>query len=159
MRARALDRIRRPCTETPDVRRAVLLRVLGLSSIVFGVATLLAGGIALFGGPAAEAVAGDVVSFVLVFNFLAGLAYVAAGVAAIRRRICSVLLARLLAAATAMAFVGLGLHIAAGGAFELRTVVAMTVRVGFWTGQAVALSRSSEYGRGRRAGADEAVSS
>ena len=54
-------------------------RAVAAVAIVFGVATVFAGGTALFGGEAARAAAGNAVPFVLWFNFLAGFAYVAAG--------------------------------------------------------------------------------
>lgn len=56
---------------------------LGATAVLFGVATLVEGGHVLFGGPAARQEAGNVVSFVLLFNFGAGFAYVLAGLAAL----------------------------------------------------------------------------
>ena len=51
------------------------LTVAAIIAIAFGLLTLVSGGRALFGG----ADMGAVVPFVLWFNFLAGFAYVAAG--------------------------------------------------------------------------------
>ncbi len=57
------------------------------------------------------------------FNFLAGFAYVAAGIGlGLGRR----------GAAWLAVFSAFGIHIVTGGAYELRTVVAMTVRSLFW---------------------------
>jgi len=53
------------------------VRAAAVAAIVFGVATIGAGGDVLFGDGAKAA--GNVVGFVLWFNFLAGFAYVAAG--------------------------------------------------------------------------------
>lgn len=50
-----------------------------LIAVVFGIATVIVGGKTLFGGAAVRAAAGNIVSFVLWFNFVAGFAYVAAG--------------------------------------------------------------------------------
>lgn len=55
--------------------------LLGGIAVVFGVATLIEGGNVLGGGPDARAEAGNVVPFVLMFNFGAGFAYVAGGLA------------------------------------------------------------------------------
>ena len=46
-----------------------------------------------------------------------------------------------LAVATLVVFVAFGVHVLAGGAFELRTVIAMTLRSGFWVTQALLLPR------------------
>ena len=121
-------------------RRAAPRWALGVGAIVFGAMTLLSGGKVLFGGPAARADAGAVVDFVLLFNFGAGFAYILAGVGALARRRWSLHVARLLAGATLLIFAALGVHIAIGGAFETRTVAAMTLRSVFWIGQALALA-------------------
>jgi len=118
------------------IRRA-LRRVLGAAAVFFGVMTLFAGGRMLFGGEVARQGAGQIVEFVLLFNFGAGFAYVTAGVAALLDRRWSVWVARGLAVATGLVFAALGAHILGGGAFEEQTVVAMTVRTTFWTAQAV----------------------
>ncbi len=122
-------------------RREAFRWTLGLAALVFGVTTLLSGGKVLFGGAEARADAGAVVDFVLLFNFGAGFAYVLAGGGALARRRWSLHLARLLAGATVLIFAALGVHIASGGAFEIRTVAAMTLRSLFWLGQALALTQ------------------
>jgi hypothetical protein len=124
---------------TSGARRARV--VAGALAILFGAATLLEGGHVLFGGPAARAEAGAVVPFVLWFNFTAAFAYVAAGAGAAAGRGWAGSLARLLAAATALVFAAFAVHVATGGAFERRTVVAMTVRTLFWAALAVILPR------------------
>lgn len=124
-------------------------RIAGAVATLFGLATIVEGGHVLFGGPAARAAAGHVVGFVLIFNFAAGFGYVATGVAAALGRGWAATAARGLAAATLVVFAGFGVHVAAGGAFEPRTVVAMTLRAGFWVVQAWLLGRW--LGRDRRA--------
>jgi hypothetical protein len=113
----------------------------GALAILFGLATLAAGGQALFGGPAARAQAGDVVGFVLVFNFCAGFVYVLTGGATLLRQRWAVWLARGLAAGTLLIFAAFLVHVLQGGAFERRTLVAMSVRSLFWIVQALALPR------------------
>ena len=114
---------------------------LGTTAILFGVATLVEGGHVLFGGASVRAEAGNVVSFVLRFNFGAGFAYVVAGLGALLGRSWATWIARWLAVTTLGIFVAFGVHVLSGGAFELRTVIAMTLRSGFWLSQALLLSR------------------
>lgn len=116
--------------------------LLAATAIAFGVATLVEGGHVLFGGPAARAEAGAVVPFVLLFNFVAGFAYVGGGVATGLRRPWALWVARGLALATLLVFAALGVYVLAGGAHETRTLVAMTVRSGFWLTQALLLPRT-----------------
>ncbi len=110
-------------------------------AVAFGAATLLEGGHVLFGGPEARAGAGNFVPFVLWFNFAAGFAYVAAGIGTLFELRPAVRLAWGIATSTALAFAAFGVHVALGGAFEMRTLVAMTLRTAFWVVQAVALPR------------------
>ena len=92
-------------------------------------------------GEVVWAAAGHVVGFVLIFNFAAGFGYVATGVGAALGRGWATRAARGLAVATLLVFAGLGVHVAGGGAYEPRTVVAMTLRAGFWVVQAWLLGR------------------
>lgn len=113
----------------------------GTLALVFGLATVVEGGHVLFGGPEARAAAGDVVPFVLLFNFGAGFAYLAAGLGTLLGRPWVLPVARFLALATLGVFVALAVHVFTGGAFERRTVGAMTLRSLFWVVQALLLPR------------------
>ena len=106
------------------------IRLAAIVAVVFGVATVRAGGSVLFGDGAQAA--GNVVGFVLWFNFLAGFAYVVAGAGLWMRRRWSAQLALAIAVATVLVFGAFGIHVAAGGAFEERTVWAMTLRSVVW---------------------------
>jgi len=106
------------------------MRAAAIVAAVFGVATIRAGGSVLFGDGAQAA--GNVVGFVLWFNFLAGFAYVVAGAGLWMRRHWSAQLALAIAAATVLVFGAFGIHVAAGGAFETRTAWAMTLRSVVW---------------------------
>ena len=103
-------------------------------AVVFGALSIVSGGAALFGGPSAQAVAGDVVPFVLWFNFLSGFVYVLAGAGIAMGSKWGGTLAIILAVAIAVIFVALGWHISQGGAFEPRTVGAMVFRLAVWVG-------------------------
>lgn len=129
-------------TLSPPTPRPTPARwALGATAVLFGIATLVEGGHVLFGGPAARTEAGNVVPFVLLFNFSAGFVYVTAGLAALLGRSWATWLARALAVATLGVFLAFGAHVLAGGAFEPRTVVAMILRSGFWVTQAALLPR------------------
>lgn len=110
-------------------------------AVAFGLATLVEGAHTLFGGAEARAAAGDVVPFVLAFNFTAGFFYVAAGVAAMAGKEWAVGMARAIAIATLLVFAALGVHVLLGGAFAARTPVAMTLRTAFWFAQWFTLRR------------------
>jgi len=94
------------------------------------VATIVSGARVLF-GPGATA-AGDYVPFVLWFNFVAGFFYVAAGIGLWLRRRWATLLAVALAVLTALVFAAFGAHILGGGAYEMRTIAAMSLRTIVW---------------------------
>lgn len=113
--------------------RSIPLLAAALIGIAFGLLTLKEGGTVLFGGEAARAAAGNYVPFVLWFNFLAGFAYIVAGVGLWLRQRWAAYAAIAIAAATAVVFLALGVRILFGGAFEMRTVIAMTLRTGIWT--------------------------
>ena len=108
------------------------LKILAAVAIVFGALTVFSGGRALFGGALAQAAVGNAVSFVLWFNFVAGFAYVLAGVGLWLGRRWAAWAAGLLALATAVVAGAFGLHVMGGGAYEMRTVGALALRFGFW---------------------------
>lgn len=136
---------------TPGDPRPRLRWGLGLAAVLFGLATLFEGGKVLFGDAAARSAAGNIVPFVLWFNFSAGFFYIVAGAGALARLRWSVGLARVLAVSSVLVLIGLGLHIRLGGAFEARTPVAMTLRSAFWVTQAVVLARLVTAGSQLRA--------
>lgn len=119
-----------------------LTRVAAVVAFVFGIATIRAGGSVLFGDGAKAA--GNVVGFVLWFNFLAGFAYLAAGAGLWLRRRWSAQLALAIAGGTVLVFAAFGIHVAAGGAFESRTVWAMTLRSVVWILTALLAFRTIE---------------
>ena len=100
--------------------------------MVFGTVTILSGGAALFGGPSVKAMFGDVVTLVLWFNFASGFAYVLAGLGLLTRKRWSAWLSTAIALSIVSVFLLLWIHIAIGGAYEMRTVGAMAFRAALW---------------------------
>ena len=123
-------------------KRGFLIRAVSLVAVAFGLLTIKEGGTILFGNEAARAAAGSYVPFVLWFNFLAGFVYVIAGAGLWARRRWAAWLSLLLAAATAAVFAAFGTYVAFGGAYELRTVIAMALRTLVWVTIAWASYRS-----------------
>ncbi len=119
----------------PEYR--VASRVAAVVALLFGALTIIAGGRVLFGGEVARDAAGEVVPFVLWFNFAAGFAYIAAGVALLMRSRWAAWLCALIAGATIAVFLAFGVHALSGGAYEMRTVGAMSLRCLVWIGIAI----------------------
>lgn len=117
--------------------RPRVITALAIFAVLFGALTLVSGGSTLFVDGAARAAAGNSVGFVLWFNFLAGFAYILAGVGLFQWRCWSIKLSKVIAGATLLVFVAFGIHILFGGAFEQRTVAAMILRSGVWLGIAI----------------------
>jgi hypothetical protein len=122
-----------------------VIRAAALFAALFGAATVFSGARVLFGDGAAAA--GNAVPYIVWFNFLAGFAYVVAAIGLWRRRPWAAGMALALALLTALFFAALGGHIAAGAAYEPRTVAAMALRTGFWLAVAAGLFLA---GPGRR---------
>jgi hypothetical protein len=114
-------------------RTSLTLRVAGGVAVAFGVLTVFSGGRTLLG----SADMGAVVPFVLWFNTLAGLAYVVAGFGLWQGRRWAWPLSLAIFAATLLVLAAFGLHVAQGGAFEMRTVFALALRSTVWGGIAL----------------------
>ena len=116
----------------PKQQRGFRILAISLVGAGFGLLTIKEGGTVLFGDEAARAAAGNYVPFVLWFNFVAGFAYVAAGAGLWLQQRWAVWLAAAIAAATALTFAAFGAHVYSGAAYELRTVIAMSLRTLVW---------------------------
>lgn len=114
-------------------KRPIAFWLISIVAILFGMLTIKSGGMVLFTEGEAHQAAGDYVPFVLWFNFMAGFAYIVAGIGLWLQRRWAASLALIIAVATVMVFIALGVHIYSGGAYEMRTVVAMSLRSGVWT--------------------------
>ncbi len=111
--------------------------VASIIAVVFGLLTIKSGGSVLFIDGLARKEAGNYVPFVLWFNFLMGFAYLAAGVGLLMRKTWAMWLSIFIAASTALVFLFFGIHMLNEGAYETRTVVAMTLRTTIWASIAV----------------------
>lgn len=114
-------------------QRPFLIWLISLMAVGFGLLTIKEGGTILFGDEAARATAGNYVPFVLWFNFVAGFAYVVAGIGLWLQQRWAVWLAASLAAATALTFAAFGIHVLLDGLYEKRTVIAMSMRTLVWS--------------------------
>ena len=113
-------------------RRGWLISSLSIVAILFGVMTVKEGGSVLLGNEEAVAAAGNYVPFVLWFNFLSGFAYIATGVGLWLQQSWAVWLAVAIAATTTLIFAAFGMYINSGGAYEQRTILAMSMRTVVW---------------------------
>ncbi len=118
-----------------------ILQGLALAAVVFGLVTIVSGGRALFGSTEVRAALGHTVPFVLWFNFLAGFLYVLAGSGLLWGKRWAAGLSLLLAISTLVIFAAFAVHVFGGGAYETRTLGAMTLRSLFWVAVAVASFR------------------
>jgi hypothetical protein len=88
---------------------------LAIAAIVFSVVTVLTGGRTLFGSLESRADFGNVVPFVLWFNFLAGFVYIVAGAGLLLCRRWAVYPSLFVVVSTILVFVAFGVHVIGGG--------------------------------------------
>lgn len=119
--------------------RPVLRYILAAVALVFGAATMKAGGDVLFFSEQARSAAGNYVPFVLWANFIGGFLYVTAGLLIFLNSTQALRLSAFIAAMTVAVLVALGIHIAVGGAYEMRTLAAMVFRSAIWVAIALIL--------------------
>ena len=106
--------------------------IVSFIAIAFGLLTIKSGGSVLFGDNSFREAAGNYVPFVLWFNFLAGFVYIIAGIGLAIRKRWAVWISAFIAGATLIVFAIFGIHVFGGGLYEVRTVVAMSVRTTVW---------------------------
>jgi len=105
---------------------------LALFAILFGLMTLKEGGAVLFINGVERQAAGQYVPFVLWFNFIAGFAYIVAGAGLWANKSWSVWLAMWIAGANLLVFAAFCVYVFTGGAYEIRTMIAMPARTLIW---------------------------
>lgn len=107
--------------------------LISLIAIAFGLLSIKEGGAILIGNEAALEAAGNYVPFVVWFNFFAGFAYIFAGVGLYLFKRWSIGLTIATLVTTLIVFAGFGIHILNGGNYELRTIIAMSIRTFLWS--------------------------
>ncbi len=108
------------------------VRIAAVVAILFGGLTLFSGGSVLFLDGQSRVEAGNYVPWIVWFNFLAGFAYILAGVRLFLWHGCAIKLSMVIFVATLLASMALGIHILLDGAYEMRTVGAMALRSSVW---------------------------
>ena len=107
-------------------------------AFIFGALTIKSGGAVIFFDGPARLAAGNYVSFVVWFNFIAGFFYIVAALGFLLKKKWTLTLSILIATATLLIFLAFGIHILMDGNYELRTVIAMTLRSVIWSSFAFA---------------------
>lgn len=108
--------------------------IMAIIAVIFGIATIYSGGEVIFIDGAGRARAGDYIGFIVWFNFIAGFVYILAAFGLYKSKPWSLILSRIIAIATLIAFGALGIYIFNGGAYEIRTLAAMILRSMVWIG-------------------------
>ncbi len=111
-------------------------------AFAFGGLTIFSGGSVLFLDGQARADAGAFVPFILWFNFIAGFFYIAASMGIFTWQKWGLTLSRIIFATTVVALVALVVHIASGGNYEMRTLVAMVLRSTVWLAISFAVAKA-----------------
>ncbi len=104
----------------------------------FGALTIKSGGAVIFIDGPARVAAGNYLNFVVWFNFIAGFFYILAGLGFLLQKDWTAKLSIIIAVTTLLVFAAFGIHIFMDGAYEIRTVIAMTLRSVIWTSFATA---------------------
>ncbi len=102
-------------------------------AFVFGALTIKSGGAVIFFDGPARLAAGNYLNFVVWFNFIAGFFYILAGLGFLLNKKWTAKLSITIATATLLVFAAFAIHILMDGNYEMRTVIAMTLRSVIWT--------------------------
>lgn len=112
--------------------RFIDIWIVSVVAIIFGLMTIKSGGLVIFVDGADRQAAGNYVPFVLWFNFLAGFVYIITGIGLLMLKQWAARLSVFIVIATLIIYAALGMYIIAGGAYEMRTIVAMSIRSLVW---------------------------
>lgn len=126
-------------------KRPLWLWSIILIAFVFGVLTIKSGGSVIFFDGPARLAAGNYVDFVIWFNFIAGFFYILAGLGFLLNKNWTAKLSITIAAATVFIFAVFGIHILMDGRFEMRTVIAMSLRSAIWISFAIVAYSIAKY--------------
>ena len=134
-------------TTTYTVQRGgqrIVRYILAAAALIFGAATIKAGGDVLFVSEQARIAAGNYVPFVLWANFIGGFLYITAGLLLLLNATQALRISVLIAAYTIAVMIALVVHIALGRAYEIRTLAAMGFRTIFWVTISLILLRTKK---------------
>lgn len=120
------------------------IKLVSLFAIVFGVMTVFSGGQNLFNAEVIKT-QGNILPVVLWFNFLAGFLYIVIALAVLKRKRIALRLTSLLSSLNIVVLLYLLNHIYSNGAYETKTLVAMSIRTVFWFFFFIFISRSETY--------------
>lgn len=104
---------------------------IGFIFLIFGLMTILSGGRSLF-TTNGIATRGNIVPFVLWFNFVAGFFYLVASISIFRMKTCVKKISLVLALANTFVLAYLLNHVFQGYLYEQKTLIAMVFRTSFW---------------------------
>ena len=114
------------------IYRSIGFWVVTAIAVLFGLLTIKSGGSVLFIDGQDRQVAGNYVSFVVWFNFLAGFIYIITGAGLWMQKRWAVWFSICIALATVIVFAVFGIVVINGESYEVRTVVAMSLRTVVW---------------------------
>jgi hypothetical protein len=112
--------------------RSIGIWIITVTAVVFGLLTIKSGGSVLFVDGIFREEAGNYVPVVVWFNFLAGFVYLIAGGGLWMQKHWAVWISIFIVVATLVVFAILGIRILKGGMYEVRTIVAMSLRTVVW---------------------------
>jgi hypothetical protein len=113
-------------------KRSIRVWITSIVAVAFGAMTIKEGGSVLFIDGEARQAAGNYVYFVLWFNFIAGFFYVGTGIGIWQEKSWALPASITIAVLTLLIFGAFGFHVALGGEYDTRTVVAMSLRTLVW---------------------------
>ena len=113
--------------------RSIGIWIITAIAVVFGLLTIKSGGAVLFVDGIFREQAGNYVPLVVWFNFLAGFVYLIAGGGLWLKKHWAVWMSIFIVTATLVVFAIFGIHILKGGMYEVRTIVAMSLRIVVWS--------------------------
>jgi len=113
--------------------RSIGIWIITVTAVVFGLLPIKSGGSFLFVDGIFREEAGNYVPFVVWFNFLAGFVYLIAGGGLWLKKHWAVWMSIFIVTATLVVFAIFGIHILKGGMYEVRTIVAMSLRIVVWS--------------------------
>ncbi len=122
----------------------VRIKYLSYFAIVFGAMTVFSGAQNLFNEEVIRT-QGNIIPVVLWFNFLAGFLYILIAALILKTKRIALRLTAFLSSMNIVVLLYLLNHIYSNGAFEMRTLIAMSFRTAFWFFFFIMISRSEMY--------------